>query len=215
MNSLLAANYLDTRQSYVDKLAQTEDTTCPWRTKQDALMKWVSIVEAYELLGINADTVLELGCAAGPLCLHFKKSVPKVIGVDIATEGFVQYARQVYIKHGIEYLTQSVLDLTLDYSIDVITDACAMGCSHMDKRDVVSKVASLLGPGGYFITTGDTNLAVTNPTAQFISPSTWISICKDVGLCLVSKFEDQPNPLKQTNDLNIVRLVFQKQTDAV
>ena len=184
---------------------------------EDAQVKWVGIIDVYNILNINASTLLDVGCGSSPLSIFFKqcKNINTVYALDIVsdTTNF-----QHIIDGGCKYICNNIINDTIiaDNSLDVVVDSCAITCGTPNTYDAVfSKISILLKTGGYFITVCDTLL--TSKSGNFIHPLVFIDICKKYNLELVDEYTEVTSDLFiskknycSDGDLNVVRLVFKK-----
>jgi len=217
MNSLITNNFFT--ESHRRRELQSTIMAMPLGGEHrnvDAQIKWVGIMEAYELLGLKGESLIDVGCGTGPLAEYFAKFVPRVYAID----KFVDCERYPHmrdrIKAGVNFICDDfTVNTTLpENTFDVITDACAIACS-MDIDKSVEKISKLLKTGGHFIMVGDTNLSTVS--GNFMNPSAWITTCKQHGLNLVGDYTEVSTNLFVVNEnyknygrLNIVRLCFQK-----
>jgi hypothetical protein len=141
--------------------------------------------------------------------MYMRKTASKAYAIDVRDfRGFYEGTGVTFIAG--DFLTEPSFQ---ENSIDVITDACAIGCS-MDIPVALRRIQALLKPGGHFITVGD--VALHNTVGNFISPSAWIDLATQAGLRLVGDYVEDTTDifvkmvLPPYGDLNIVRLVFQK-----
>lgn len=206
MNHLLENDFLNfgIRKELCEKLLSMP--AMGHERKTDALIKWVGILEAYILLNLKVQSLLDVGCGLGPLTEYFKETVEIVYGMDNICD-----MPQDRIQKGIRFIKNDILNDTViqENSLDLVIDACAIGCS-MDIELVIKKISTIIKSGGYFISIGDTDL--NKASGIFSCPATWIEICKKNGLELVGDYiENKDNLfLHYNNTLNIVRLVFKK-----
>ncbi len=209
MNHLLSESLLTTKKDLLDSILAIEN---PHHEKKlDAQLKWLGVADAYETLGLNVDTLVDVGCGPSSLPLHFKKTVPNVYGIDYHLE---QNAADFLMSKGMNFIRADVLETECfePASIDCIVDACAIGCS-MNLEKALIKIEKWLKPGGYLISVGDSDL--TQTSHPFASPQTWVDTAKSLGLELVGDF-----PSSNPDDayfygynkykLYISRLVFRK-----
>jgi len=183
----------------------------------DAQIKWVGIMEIYNILNLNASSLLDVGCNSSPISIYFKKykNIDNVYALDMLKD-VSQF--QHIIDSGCKFICNNIInDNTLkNNTIDVVIDSCAITCDETNSYDsILLKISNLLKIGGYFITVCDTSLS--SKSGSFINPQSWISICKKYNLELVDEYKEVTTDLFVCQEnyrtyglLNIVRLVFKK-----
>lgn len=158
--------------------------------KEDAILKWSSILKTIEHLNIQNSTIIDIGCGDSKPPIILKDLGNKVIGFDIDTR-----ANNI---EGVEIKIGDALDLLNDIednSIDVIYDSCSVTHFYTNSEeeipnigwDKISKeVYRVLKPGGYFIVASDCR--IQDSFGEFISPKQIVNIIQNNGLNLTSDF---------------------------
>lgn len=208
MNCALADNFLDNHKEELDQIMSIHNPV--HERKKDALIKWTSIMDAYKLLDLSANTLVDIGCGCSSLVVHFKKTVPNVIGIDVdKVNGWYPILEQ----NNIQFIHKGVRDVDeiAENSVDVIIDSCSIGCS-MNMDHALEKIGIWLKPGGYFITSGDTD--VNELQQPFPNADVWIEKAKANNLELLGELDRNIENAFMLHygryKLNIFRLVFRK-----
>lgn len=185
--------------------------------KEDALLKWSTILEAAEYLKIEEGTVLDAGCGPGHLSLFFIDKGMHAILIDINQLPNICMEREASVTGIIDDFFSAVKSVE-DNSIDFVFDSCAV--THFDTNsknsanDGLSRAAKeinrVLKPGGYFICASDAHDYAE--TGEFIKSDIMKNLIEAGGL--VSVEDDISYPSDSTyyvaSDIHIVRLVFRK-----
>jgi SAM-dependent methyltransferase len=192
--------------------------------KDDAILKWVSILKTVEFFNIKNSKIVDLGCG---------DSKPPIILKDMGNEitGFDIDPRANKIE-GINLIIGDALDVLKDMddnSVDVFYDSCSVthfygGYSTDDVLNVawdrISKEAKrILKPGGLFILASDCRME--DASGEYISPNQIIGILENNGLKLTGEFKNDSNdpykaryagPVSELSnvELYIVSLSFRK-----
>ena len=222
MNTLLSANILNTKKELKQKIENIPNLY--HEKKVDAMIKWVGILEAFETIENNYDTIVNIGCGMDSLPLYLKPFCNQCYALDM---GLIN---QEYSKNGIIVRQTNFFDwneLPAE-SVDIFIDSCAVthfdiksanGFKNVGIKNTFEKVSYMLKKGGYFIITSDC-VSENTDSIEFVQPQYWIDIAKSMNLVLTSDFV---HPSLASNDANtpfsflygkynlkILRLMFQK-----
>jgi SAM-dependent methyltransferase len=217
MNTCLPNNYLDRVRGLKSAILSVDNPH--HEKKEDALLKWVGILEAYHgLTDVGTRAVVNMGCGTDSLSLYFKRYFDHVYAVD-------NYPlADKYPDSGIEFSNCDFLEWrgVPDGSVDVCIDSCAathfhhtapgVVCRNCGVEAVMKRVAALLRPGGYFLITSDCVTSVTE-SLEFVPPAHWIAAGRAAGLELVGEWADPVDPYNfdyGVLNLKILRLVLRK-----
>lgn len=158
-----------------------------------------------------ADRLLDFACGTGITTIELAQSVRQVTAIDLSEE-MIRLAREKATSNGVENITFKVsaiedTDLS-ESSFDVIT---AFNILHgiKDVHDVLSRIWTLLKPGGFFLSVTDclgektsiTSLLYTVlSTLGFIPPVTsfnrndLISMIRSKGFTIIEEKNLYPSP---------------------
>lgn len=187
--------------------------------KDDALMKWVSIIRSFEhLVSENGKKVVDLGTGDCPVPHYLADLGNEVIGVDIGDNyGFFNpLIKQSLVKMVLQD-AWIFLEEQDSESVDIFIDSCAVthfgshGKAYSNQwQACFERVNRVLKKGGYFIVSTDVNPNST--TGEYISPETIVEHAKNSQLSLVgeSDFETNKTYVPNRNDHSVAHFVFQK-----
>lgn len=183
--------------------------------KNDAIMKWFSIIKTFEhLINVNDKKVVDLGSGEAPVCHYIADLGNDVVGVDIGHVDHLvkQSLVKMVLKDAWVYLEEQE-----DQSVDVFLDSCAVthfcdhGKAYKNQWQICFKeVYRVLKSGGYFIISTDVN--PNESVGEFISPQRIIQYAVESGLCLLgdSNFSEESLYIPQNYDYPVSHLVFKK-----
>lgn len=187
--------------------------------KDDALMKWISIVRTFELLiKENDKKVVDLGTGDCPIPHYFADLGNDVTGVDIGDNyGFLNpIINQSLVKMVLKD-AWIFLDEQDSESVDVFIDSCAVthfgshGMAYSNQwHSCFERVNRVLKKGGYFIVSTDVH--PNNTEGEYISPETIVQHAKNNHLSLVGDFDYETNKtyVPQRNPYPVAHFVFKK-----
>lgn len=186
--------------------------------KDDAMVKWMSVIEQFERIGKNNLKVIDLGCGTGCTPHIISDMGNEVIGVDNFYEyHFCKGSKMTMVKANCFDYLKSIEDATYDVAIDV----CAV--THFDTRGddeignygwktIAEEVYRILKHGGKFLLSSDCFLS--SDKGEFIKPSSIIKLVESSGLKLDEEYQQTQEEIanfKVMGFLNVVSLTFIKQ----
>ena len=182
------------------QLLRSIKNDCWYREKEDALLKWSSILSSIDSLCLNPNSLVDLGCGQSNLSLVVDKMLDGnlsriyLLDVEPPHEIFVENQKCVYLQGNILQTASSLQD----QCADLVIDSCAVThflstcvCSKNDGIFETGKILSrILKPGGYFVSASDV-LSFENDEicGEFISARNLIRLYESHGLRLVKEFE--------------------------
>jgi hypothetical protein len=221
MNTFLSYNLLSKRN---DLKIEIESIPNIYHSKKtDALIKWVGILEAFESIKNNYDTIVNIGCGIDSLPIYFSKFSDNCYAIDL---GEINPENK---NHNIKSRNINFFDWNelTDNSVDIFIDSCAVTHFNVESNSeyknigitkTFEKVSSLLKDGGYFIITTDCVAEDTDST-EFVTPNYWIDSAKKYNMFLKTDFIN-PDDENYNNipfgfvynnyNLKVIRLIFQK-----
>jgi len=157
--------------------------------RDDAMLKWISILREFKSLGGKNLKVVDLG--AGPASLpHIISSLGHdVTAIDITDIDHL--VNQSLVKMVLGDVLHELKTIPPE-SVDVFIDSCAV--THFAPgentgwKQVADGVNKALKPGGYFIVSSDVHMDID--VGEFIKPDNIISIMEDNNLKITSPFND-------------------------
>jgi 2-polyprenyl-3-methyl-5-hydroxy-6-metoxy-1,4-benzoquinol methylase len=188
-------------------------------TKDDAILKWVSVLKMVKNLRRKNATIVDLGCGSGCVPHIIASWGHNVTGIDIANINHFcnrSLAKMILNDVLVELRTME------EESVDVFIDVCAVTHFNISSNAEVAnsgwkEVAELafkaLKPNGYFIVSTDVN--INNTKGEFISPKTIIEIVESSGLELKGPYDIDKEETDFEIDYNgsklqVAALIFQK-----
>jgi SAM-dependent methyltransferase len=187
--------------------------------KDDALMKWISIVRTFEyLVDTNDKKIVDLGTGDCPIPHYLADLGNEVIGVDIGDNyGFLNpLIKQSLVKMVLQD-AWIFLEEQDSESVDIFIDSCAVthfgshGQAYSNQwHSCFARVHRVLKKNGYFIVSTDVNPDQTE--GEYISPETIVQHAKNNSLSLVGNFnfEDNKTYIPARNPYPVAHFVFQK-----
>ena len=191
--------------------------------KQDAILKWISVLERFqELYPENGVKVVDLGCARGCVPHIIDSWGNDVTGVDAPECG----GRLDHDCEGsnVTMVNSNAFDwfpTVEDGTIDVFIDLCAYAhfcgpsgvCPDGEAQftKIFREINRCLKVGGHVIISSDVNINATS--GEFVNPSTIIKHAKEQGLSLVGRWTNRSKNLFTVpgfSYLNVCSLTFVK-----
>ncbi len=139
----------------------------------------------------NNQSVLDFGCGPGTLSLEIAKHVATVTGVDISS-GMISVANSLakdQCNSNVVFLQASIFDNSLkEQSFDVIV---AFNVLHfVNDEKSVSRLNSLLKPGGIFISATACVKEKVSPLRILMAPLKWLGIIPPMQYFTLGELED-------------------------
>lgn len=215
LNKILNHNDLNSFKDYILKNNLKRYPDVLW-DKDDAILKWVSILKNIEELNIKNGEVCDIGSGEAILSSILCETNNKVVAID--HDRSPKYPKQNLLNLKTNFLEFNKNDT---YFFDLFIDSCSVvhfdysfteiipnnGCFLVGKQ-----IYNLLKPKGYFLTS--TDFCEKNMNGEFLNIANIISIYEKCGLTLVEKFDnDFTNAVEihyNNMILNIATLAFQK-----
>jgi hypothetical protein len=190
--------------------------------KDDAVLKWISVIENFKNLNIDNANVVDLGCGSSCPPKIIRSMNHSVTGIEMVGE----YVGDFYSDSDIKILIGNSFDLVKDIKeneVDIFYDCCSVThfntrstteCKNLGWEIMSSLVYKSLKKGGKFIIASDVRL--TESEGEFITPTDIINLVERSGLVLDSKFNSESieNPDNYTFDyggkMGVVSLTFIK-----
>ena len=187
--------------------------------KDDAILKWVSVIQEVRSLGESPLKIVDLGSGSGCTPHIIASMGHDVTAIDIAN--IDHFCTNSLVKMVLNDVLIEIKEME-DETVDIFTDVCAV--THFNDRysdkvanlgwkEVADQVYRVLNPGGKFIVSSDVN--ILNPFGEFIKPEILIDIVESSGLKLKGTYDrsgentDFHIPYNGAN-LQVVCLVFEK-----
>ena len=166
-------------------------------TKNDAVVKWISVLERFkELYPNNGVKVVDLGCGRGCVPHIIDSWGNDVTGVDAPECG--GRLDHDCVGSNVTMVNSNAFDwfpTVEDGSIDVFIDLCAYAhfcgptgvCPDGEKQftKIFREINRCLKPGGHVIISSDVNMGADY--GEFMKPTGIISLAKEPGLSLVGR----------------------------
>ena len=192
-------------------------------TKNDAVVKWISVLERFkELYPNNGVKVVDLGCGRGCVPHIIDSWGNDVTGVDAPECG--GRLDHDCVGSNVTMVNSNAFDwfpTVEDGSIDVFIDLCAYAhfcgptgvCPDGEKQftKIFREINRCLKPGGHVIISSDVNMGADY--GEFMKPTGIISLAKEQGLSLVGRWTNRKKNLfivPNFSYLNVCRLTFVK-----
>lgn len=189
-----------------------------WR-KDDAILKWISVLKEVKNIGANNLKVVDLGSGSGCTPHIISSWGHDVTAIDIANIN--HFCQNSLVKMILNDVLIEIKDME-DSSVDVFTDVCAVthfndshdnSFGNLGWKEVSDQVYRVLKTKGRFIVSTDVN--VLNEYGEFIKPEKIIEIVESSGLNLIGDYNKQYedtdfNILYDGKKLQVVCLVFEK-----
>ena len=192
-------------------------------TKNDAVVKWISVLERFkELYPNNGVKVVDLGCGRGCVPHIIDSWGNDVTGVDAPECG--GRLDHDCVGSNVTMVNSNAFDwfpTVEDESIDVFIDLCAYAhfcgptgvCPDGEKQftKIFREINRCLKPGGHVIISSDVNMGADY--GEFMKPTGIISLAKEQGLSLVGRWTNRKKDLFTVPNfsyLNVCRLTFVK-----
>ncbi len=190
--------------------------------KDDAILKWISVIEIFKNLDIEKGNVVDLGCGSSCPPKIIRSMNHNVTGIEVVGE----YVGNFYSDSDIKILIGNSFDLVKEIKeneVDIFYDCCSVThfntgstpeCKNLGWEIMASLVYKALKKGGRFIIASDVRF--TESEGEFITPTDIIDIVERSGLNLDSKFDlgSIENPDNYTFDyggkMGVVSLTFIK-----
>tara|TARA_R100000008_G_scaffold86865_1_gene82156 strand:+ start:85 stop:774 length:690 start_codon:yes stop_codon:yes gene_type:complete len=226
MNRVLRKDDPEAYESFFERILDYNNTE--HGQKEDALLKWSTILEAAEHLEIEDGVVLDAGCGPGHLSLFFIEKGMHAILIDMNQLPSLCMEREESVTGIVDDFFSAIKSVD-DNSVDFVFDACAV--THFDIKteitanDGLSRAAKeinrVLKPGGYFICASDAHNHVEE--GEFVMPDIMKNLIEESGLVSLEDdisypfnhcLSEDPNAEDETyyvaGGIHIVRLVFRK-----
>ena len=192
-------------------------------TKNDAVVKWISVLERFkELYPNNGVKVVDLGCGRGCVPHIIDSWGNDVTGVDAPECG--GRLDHDCVGSNVTMVNSNAFDwfpTVEDESIDVFIDLCAYAhfcgptgvCPDGEKQftKIFREIYRCLKPGGHVIISSDVNMGADY--GEFMKPTGIIALAKEQGLSLVGRWTNRKKNLfivPNFSYLNVCRLTFVK-----
>ena len=192
-------------------------------TKNDAVVKWISVLERFkELYPNNGVKVVDLGCGRGCVPHIIDSWGNDVTGVDAPECG--GRLDHDCVGSNVTMVNSNAFDwfpTVEDESIDVFIDLCAYAhfcgptgvCPDGEKQftKIFREIKRCLKPGGHVIISSDVNMGADY--GEFMKPTGIIALAKEQGLSLVGRWTNRKKNLFTVPNfsyLNVCRLTFVK-----
>jgi len=187
--------------------------------KDDAILKWLSVLEEVKYLGTDKLKIVDLGSGSGCTPHIIASWGHDVTAIDIANIN--HFCSNSLVKMILNDVLIEIKEME-DSSVDVFTDLCAVthfndkytdSIANLGWKEVADQVHRVLKTGGKFIVSTDVN--ISNDFGEFIKPQTIIRIIENSGLKLVGNYDKESEdtdfhiPCNQLS-LQVVCLVFEK-----
>lgn len=192
-----------------------------------AMVKWVTILEQFKLIGKNNLKVIDLGSADAVVPHIIASWGNDVTGIDLMNidHWYSKSLAKMILGDALYELKQMENE-----SVDVIIDSCSVHCfnpvwgdgiENWGWKSVSDEVFRVLKPNGRLLVSSDVTLSKT--PGEFISPENIIKIVETSGLKMTSSYKkeyEQPhhNAIHHYNDvykkdLYISSLSFEKESN--
>lgn len=187
--------------------------------KDDAILKWLSVIQEVRSLGESPLKIVDLGSGSGCTPHIIASWGHDVTAIDIANIN--HFCTNSLVKMVLNDVLIEIKEMD-DQSVDIFTDVCAVthfNDKYNDKianlgwKEVAEQVYRVLKPEGKFIISSDVN--ILNEFGEFIKPEILIDIVESSGLNLVGTYDKEGEntdfhiPYNNQN-LQVVCLVFEK-----
>lgn len=183
--------------------------------KDDACVKWMSVLEMFESLQKSNLKVIDMGCGTGCTPHIISDMNNDVVAIDSYYDyHFCKNSNVNMIKSDIFDYLKNVENETYDVAIDV----CAV--THFDTRydseienygwkKIADEAYRILKKNGRFIISSD--CSISSSSGEFINPKTIIKLIESSGLKLDGYYrENSEDDFKVIGYLNVVSLSFVK-----
>lgn len=187
--------------------------------KDDAILKWISVLQEVRSLNRKKLKVVDLGSGSGCTPHIIASWGYDVTAIDIANIN--HFCTNSLVKMVLNDVLIEIKEMQ-DSSVDVFTDVCAVthfNDKYSDKignlgwKEVAEQVHRVLKTRGKFIISTDVN--ISNDFGEFIKPEKIIEIVESSGLKLKGEYDKESEstdfhiPYNQQN-LQVACFVFEK-----
>jgi SAM-dependent methyltransferase len=187
--------------------------------KDDAILKWLSVLEEVRSLNRKRLKLVDLGSGSGCTPHIIASWGYDVTAIDISN--ISHFCPNSLVKMVLNDVLIEIKDMP-DASVDVFTDVCAVthfNASHTSDipnvgwKEVADQVYRVLKSKGKFIISSDVN--IDNDFGEFIKPEKIIKIVESSGLKLKGTYDKESETTDFHIDYNqvklqVVCLVFEK-----
>jgi len=187
--------------------------------KDDAILKWLSVLDEVKSLGKKKLKIVDLGSGSGCTPHIISSWGHDVTAIDIAN--IDHFCTNSLVKMVLNDVLIEIKEME-DETVDVFTDVCAVthfNVNHSSEipnlgwKEVSDQVFRVLKPKGKFIISSDVN--VSNDAGEFIQPEKLIEIVESSGLKLKGSYDKKAEETDfhipyDNQYLQVVCLVFEK-----
>lgn len=193
-NRILTKNDLSEGLSYINEMSYDVNYKHELWHKDDAILKWTSILKTIKALKVKKSKIVDLGCGDSKIAPVLKDLGNTIIGIDLN-----ERANQIN-EDGIKIIIGDALESLKKMktsSVDVFYDSCSVthfypedteGIPNIGWYNISKEVSRILKPGGIFIISSDCRL--NEDSGEFISPKQIIDIIQKNDLLLSSSYEE-------------------------
>lgn len=214
-NRILTQNDLHEGISYINNMRYNVTYPHELWEKDDAILKWVSILRTVENLNIKDSKIVDLGCGDSKIAPILKDLGNSLVGIDLneRANNINNDGINIVIGDAMEVLETMETD-----SVDVFYDSCSVTHFYTEVLDEIpnigwhkisKEVSRILKPGGIFIISSDCR--PHENSGEFISPEQIIKIIQTNNLVLNSEYSEVPDQrysFDYGGDMCVVSLSF-------
>lgn len=187
--------------------------------KDDAILKWLSVINEFTNLNKDKLKVVDLGSGSGCVPHIISNLGNDVTAIDIAN--IDHFCKNSLVKMILNDVLIEIKEMKSS-SVDVFTDVCAVthfniksndGIANNGWKEVADQVYRVLKKNGKFIVSSDVD--IFNDFGEFIKPKLIIEILQSSGLKLLNEYEEAYESTDfhipyNGNNLQVACLVFVK-----
>jgi len=193
-NRILTNNDLKDGIAYIDEMSYNSNYEHELWSKDDAILKWTTILKSIESFSIKESKIVDLGCGDSKIAPILRDLGNTLTGIDLdkRANGINDEDINIIIGDAIEVLKNMESD-----SVDIFYDSCSVTHFYTEAVEdipnigwhkISKEISRILKSGGLFIIASDCR--VNDDFGEFISPKQMIDIMKRNNLELSNEYQD-------------------------